>query len=152
MRRALVAAGVVLLLTPLPSPARADVGELMLGGGPTLRWPAAAAGEAGARLGVGDFLALDARVGGGGARAGGGFGYGEVGAVALLDVLTWVPELRGAVGAQAQRTEVAPLVHATLGLRRYWSADLSAAIELGGLWTPGEWRGTLALTAWLALF
>jgi hypothetical protein len=135
----------------LPTAAGADEGELALGLGAGLRWPRAVGGELGARLGIGDSLAVDARLGGGATATDDGFGYAEVGVVALFDVLAWVPEARLAVGAEAVRRDVAPVAHATLGLRRYLSADISSAVELGAAWTPEEWRGTLALSLWLAL-
>ena len=133
----------------LPSrSAFADKGELAAGGGVIGGYPKAIGGELGGRLGIGDFLALDVRAGGGGGSR--GFGYGEAGVVALFDVLTWVPEARLAAGAEMHRDGLSPIVQATLGLRRYLTADLSLALEGGAAWTPGEWRGTAALGLWLA--
>jgi hypothetical protein len=137
----------VVLALPYRS-AYADKGEIAVGGGVTGGYPKAIGGELGGRLGIGDSLALDLRSGGGGGSR--GFGYGEVGVVALFDVLAWVPEARIAAGAEMDRDGLSPIVQTTLGLRRYLTADLSIAFEGGAAWTPGEWRGTAALGLWLA--
>ena len=150
MPRSLAIALVFVASALAPAVGHADKGEVSLGAGAVLRWPRAAGGELGARLGVGDFLAIDARVGGGMTSAH-GLGYAEGGVVALFDVLTWVPELRLAVGAELQGGDVSPVAHATLGLRRFLTADVSTALEAGGAWTPHEWRGTLGLTFWFAV-
>jgi len=144
-------APLALIVLGLPfQSAKADTGELALGAGITTALPRAAGLELGLRLGVGDFLAVDARAGGG-TTAKNGFGFAEGGLVALFDVLTWVPEMRIAVGAELSRDDVSPVVRGSLGLRRYLTGSVSAAVEAGGAWTPEGWRATLALSFWLAI-
>jgi len=136
----------VLVLTP--KAARADAGEVTVGLGVVAQAPQAFGGELGARYGIGDFLALDARFGGGTTMKN-GLGYAEAGLVALFDVVTWVPELRLGFGAEVLERETSPLVHAAAALRALPDADLSAAARSRRPVDAGRLAGTLVLSLWL---
>lgn len=133
-----------LALSLLPADLIADTGDVALGPMLSGGWPAEGRLGATVRFGVGDWLALDVRLGAA-VDEHGVLGVGSAGVIAAWDVLAWVPELRLAGGARVAEAGVDPRVIAELGVRHYLGLELSLLISVGGEWTPELWSGVASV-------
>ncbi|MBI3179367.1 MAG: hypothetical protein HYZ27_06870, partial [Deltaproteobacteria bacterium] len=129
-----------------PVIARADAGEVALGPRLEVASPFAMRAAAAARLGVTDWAAVEAHAGGGLDESG---AFARLGAVAGLDVFTWVPEVHVAFGLSAGSEQVRSLIE--LRLRGFFAAQGSLTFA-GGVEWDGERSFVLgSLTVWLDL-
>ncbi|MBI3178188.1 MAG: hypothetical protein HYZ27_00920, partial [Deltaproteobacteria bacterium] len=129
-----------------PVIARADAGEVALGPRLEVASPFAMRAAAAARLGVSDWAAVEAHAGGGLDETG---AFARLGAVAALDVFTWVPEvfLGAGVGAADGGTKARGLLE--VRLRGFFAAQGSLTFA-GGVEWDGERSFVLgSLTVWL---
>jgi hypothetical protein len=138
------------MMTLAPAVAWADAGELAIGPllGATL--PVEARAGLAARVGIGDWLAIDARLAAGLWQGQAG-GVADLGLIAAWDVLSWVPEVRLTGGGRWFGDRLSPRVSAHLGVRHYLTMSTSITLEGGAEWNSGDdIRAVVSLTVWFA--
>ncbi len=135
-----------------PQAARADKGELALGPQTALIYPVAGRVGAAARLGLTDWISVEARLGIGYDRTRLS-GNASAGLVLAWDVLTWVPELAVAAGVSLPSGESGrrdPRFGADVGVRTFFGPRASFSIAAGTEWGPLlGWAAMLRMTLWL---
>lgn len=148
MRLLIVVATLVAFLAP--HGLRADKGELAIGPQVTSIYPVAGRLGAAARLGLTDWISVEARL---------GIGYDRqrlssnavVGLVLAWDVLTWVPEFSIAAGVSLPDGELDPRFGADVGFRHHFGLSTSFGLAAGAEWGPLlGWTATARMTLWLA--